>query len=219
MLQNVALLTGLLSIAGVRVNDTTRIIAGRLYIEPAGISIMAVPSYSDPEKDPAPLLCKGVPSLFITAAGLDSLKAPPLSEWEGQFQAIANRTLGMARLQAQFGDNEWGKGLCFGGLDVRVYTSNATTSDVAKKVLRTGYALIGREYAAEKETRQEGQWLVTKLQWAKMFGDWGANARMEYFARSVNGRTIIILLMYDTNPRSIAGAKEVISSFKIERHK
>jgi hypothetical protein len=100
---------------------------------------------------------------------------------------------------------------------VRVYTTTATPEDVIRKVLRNGPPLIRREYAARNEGTEDGVWSIARLQWTKMFGDWGANARMEYYARSVNGKTIILLLMYDNpNPRALTGVTEVLSSFRVE---
>jgi hypothetical protein len=153
-------------------------------------------------------------NLHLSRGELEKVK-DGAGEWDTEYGQVVNAALPFEDCAAHVGGEGWGlQGDSFGDLQMRGYLSDRSKQQLEKQISEGGFAaaralpnapserqldaLFPRHSDAPPtiERSKAGAWdkvVITYLLW---YGDYGGTAHVEFYLRSVNGHTAVLVFMH-----------------------
>lgn len=179
--------------------DSARLDGQRLVVEPIGISFR-LPSVwlGLPRPQGRDYLCANDPAgtvadrIVTEPARFKSLQAPA-REWKKEFSAVVDSVLPIRDLVAHLGGDPW-TGSC-SAMQMRVYVGDrlAQRSAAAEPGMRTAERYFK---PVERTQVDSAGWRITRLAWNAWYYDSGGPARVEFWARSIAKRDLVLVFMF-----------------------
>lgn len=217
-----ALLLGLaLAASHISPADSARLVAGRLLIEPLGVSFAVPPLWlgMPPEPGRPSYHCANTPAGTVTDRIVtERARLPALRdarrEWRREYSAVVDSVLPFPELVAHVGGDPWIGGHC-SALQMRVYVSDMEVGTLEPR-FTAGATTAARFFSpvARVNTDSAG-WHMTRLSWNAWYHDYGGTANVEFWVRAVGGRTLIVVFMYEPGlPDQLADRTAIIASLR-----
>jgi hypothetical protein len=181
--------------------DGARIVGSTLLIEAVGVSIELPPQWFG-AKDSMPVGCGHRVSgsverrLATSRVMLDSLRNAK-GEWDETYSAVSDSILPFGDLLAQVGPRPFGAGGCFAALQMRVYSSTLSPTDISQRAAERGVRTAQSFFpSATVASRDSVEWHIDHLRWGAWYHDYGAPANVEIFTTVERGRTIGLVFLW-----------------------
>ena len=179
--------------------DSARVVDRRVIVEPIGISV-EMPAHWFPAVKTGSFNClEGkTPVVFAPPSADRSEIAPPTrSGWHHEYGTVADAVLPRSSVLAHFGTIDWASEPCWGDLQARIYVVDDSVRAMIDRVQNAGIAAANPAFMARSEvTDAGGGWLRARITWDAWYYDFGSITHMDYYLRSVRGRTVVLLMMF-----------------------
>ena len=121
---------------------------------------------------------------------------------------------------AHVGGEGWGKdGSSFGDVQLRVYLTPLSEEQVHQSVSARGFGAAQRinPNASLLPTVKDGSWQRTTIKYEVFYYDYGGTARIDFYTRTGQGQTFVLVFMYCDVDRFGASeeVKSILRSFRL----
>lgn len=140
-------------------------------------------------------------NLHLTRAELEQVQVG-VGEWDTQFGHIVNATLPFAQCSAHLGGEGWGAdSVSYTDVQMRAYVGTWSLDQIRAQVEDAGVAAAST-FSPEVSTdfTQQDAWQIHSLSFPLWFGDYGATAKLDFYARVVDQQTVVLVFMYSSLP-------------------
>jgi|GEM_PF-2839244 len=145
-------------------------------------------------------------------------------EWDTEYAEVVNSVLSFDDCSAHVGGEGWGKeGVSFADVQLRVYETSLSEDEVHQAASAKGLFTaqkVGKE-ASSSTTFADGPWHRTTITYSLFYGDYGGTARIDFYTRTIQGRSLVLVFMYcDTNRfGEIDEVAGILRSFQLQSSK
>lgn len=146
-------------------------------------------------------------------------------EWDTAFAKVVNAVLPFKNCVFHGGGEGWGSdGVAYSDLQMRAYAGNWKPSEVREFVMGKGLPIAKTLIHASKKSeheriasssdasKNEDGWQTDSLEFLLWFSDYGATAKIDFYTRTQNGATAVLVFMYTDFPRKQKTQLELITS-------
>ncbi|HEY0780544.1 MAG TPA: hypothetical protein VGD56_21485 [Gemmatirosa sp.] len=198
--------------------DTARLVDGHVLVEPLGASVAVPPLWLG---GPVPAYypqywCARTPRGSVADRVIvEHDRLPTLRDAKGEFarefSAAADSALSLTGLVAQFGGDPWSAPCS--APQVRLYIADLTPAALDSAAARGAAAAAHFFAPVRREAADTAGWHVARLTWHAWYHDYGSIPSLEFWARPVGGRTLVLVFMLiGLRPTGELGDRDAILS-------
>jgi hypothetical protein len=141
-------------------------------------------------------------------------------EWDTEYAKVVNSAMRFQDCVAHVGGEGWGKdGSSFGDVQLRVYLTPLSEEQVHQSVSAQGFGAAQRinPNASLLPTVKDGSWQRTTIKYEVFYYDYGGTARIDFYTRTGQGQTFVLVFMYCDVDRFGASeeVKSILRSFRL----
>lgn len=200
--------------------DSARVVERRVIVEPLGVSV-EMPEHWFPTVKTGSFNClEGKkPVVFAPLSSARDEVSPPTRGWHHEYGMVADTVIPISRAAAHFGTIDWAAEPCWGDLQARVYVVDDSIRALVTRVQDFGVAAVNPNFRARSEVADTAGWRRARIVWDAWYYDFGSVTHMDFYFRSVRGRTVVLLLMYTpySQGQLVGDPLRVLGSFKESR--
>lgn len=203
--------------------DTARVVDSTLEIEPVGVSFRVPPVWLGAPPVRSHIVCGSTAQgtladrIHVQPAAFPSLQHAT-GEWEAEYSAVVDSIMPFADLAAHLGSRGWGRGGCFAGLQMRVYVSSVAQRDIADRVRGIGLTTASAFFSpVQVISTDSAGWHIEHVRWNARYFDYGSDANVELYMRSIGSRLVVLVFVHTTLPDGgqVIDRDEMLASFRV----